>query len=148
MAKEEIAEGLKLALSKGESLKQAISSFQGAGYSNEEIEEAVQSLQLDSDKKIELIGRPMMEAQQVQAQTAQQPMVKPLPTSPTFPTTQQAYFPAQASPQRVSSYDYSPGEKIAILLLIFFLIILLGALGSLFFFKDELIEFFNKLLFS
>ena len=45
MVNEEIVAGLRLALSKGESLKQAMTSFYSAGYSKQEIEDAARALQ-------------------------------------------------------------------------------------------------------
>ena len=45
MVREDILGGLKVALSKGHSLQQAMQSFYNAGYSKEEIEEAVRYLQ-------------------------------------------------------------------------------------------------------
>ena len=44
---EDILEGLKIALFKGESLNHAIQSFQNAGYDMKEIQEAARSLQLN-----------------------------------------------------------------------------------------------------
>ena len=43
--KEDILEGLKSAVSKGESLRQAMQSFYNAGYKKGEIEEAARDLQ-------------------------------------------------------------------------------------------------------
>ena len=51
MVNEEIFGGLKLALSKGETLKQAMMSFYNAGYKREEIEEAARALQQERFKE-------------------------------------------------------------------------------------------------
>lgn len=48
MANKEILNGLKLALSRGESLRNAMISFQNAGYPREEIEESARALQQES----------------------------------------------------------------------------------------------------
>ena len=42
---EQIIEGLKMGLAKGYSMEQTAASFKNAGYSAEEVDEAVQSLQ-------------------------------------------------------------------------------------------------------
>lgn len=56
---EEIAEGIKFAMSKGESLQQAMQSFYNAGYKKEEVEEAAKNLQgqlhVESEKGIHAV---------------------------------------------------------------------------------------------
>ena len=65
MINEEIFGGLKLALSKGESLKQAMMSFYNAGYKKEDIEEAARKLQKEN-----------FEQQKIQQQEPEQPIKK------------------------------------------------------------------------
>jgi hypothetical protein len=65
MISEEIIGGLKLALSKGESLKQAMMSFYNAGYKKEDIEEAARKLQKEN-----------FEQKEVQQQKQEQPIKK------------------------------------------------------------------------
>ncbi|GAI42681.1 unnamed protein product [marine sediment metagenome] len=67
MVNEEIFGGLKLALSKGESLKQAMMSFYNAGYKKEEIEEAARVLQRQQFQQIQPIQpTPQQPPQQIQ----------------------------------------------------------------------------------
>jgi len=47
MINQEILEGLKYALAKGESLEKAMRTFHNAGYPEEEIKEAARALQID-----------------------------------------------------------------------------------------------------
>ncbi len=77
MVNEEILGGLKLALSKGESLKQAMMSFYNAGYKKEEIEEAAKALQ---GQKIE--KEPVQPVQQEKLKK-QKPVKKVLQTKST-----------------------------------------------------------------
>jgi len=147
MVKEEIVEGLRAAIARGESLEKAMTTFYNSGYSKEDVEEAASALE---SPKIP----------QVKAQTSQ----KPIPTSPpkatsdfktpepTSPKVEQEQFPPlqQASMvvQKVSSYDKKPNplSAVIIFILVFFLLVLIGVLITAFLFKDELAGFFNGLL--
>lgn len=117
-----ILEGLKGALARKESLRQAMFSFYNAGYQKEEIEEAARALQRGE-----------------QTQPIQQ---KPQPVK------QKILQPKTI--QRVSSYPSYPvtkpfsKNKLSLILLIFILAILLGALIFLFFFKEQVLEFFDN----
>ncbi|MBA7683891.1 hypothetical protein ES703_92277 [subsurface metagenome] len=90
MVNEEILGGLKLALSKGESLKQAMMSFYNAGYKKEEIEEAARASQ---GQKIE--KEPIQPVQQ--AKLKKQKPVQKIPQPKPSKTI-----------QRVSSYEQEP----------------------------------------
>lgn len=129
METENIKEGLKLAISKGESLEKAMQSFYNAGYKKEEIEEAARSLKNPSGNLNVLIQNAKSPAKipsQIQDQTQQQ---------------------IQNKNQVVSSY----GEKkehprrtliIASLLIIFFL----AAIVFVLFYSEEVITFINNLI--
>jgi len=129
MPKEEILEGLKYAIARGESLPKAMMSFYNAGYLKQDIEEAARALQTP---------------QLPQTQFAQ-------PTQK--PTKQQAQQPSQMPQapvvsQKVSAYGEKPKTmgKALIFILVFFLILLLGILVAVFLFRDELSELLGGIL--
>jgi len=63
MTNKEIVEGLKAAVSRGESLKQAMMSFLNAGYNRKEIQEAAREVQ-------------SLSIQKVQSKPEQKPLIK------------------------------------------------------------------------
>jgi len=171
MVNEEIFEGLKLALSKGESLKQAMMSFYNAGYKKEEIEEAARALQGQRIEK-----EPIQTVQQAKPKkqkeiktpqkvsgygTPEQIKMQPSPKIKqgidaaikqlkkikvhTVPKTIRQKPVKTVSPKRVSSYEEKPRGKLITLLLIFFLLFLVGVLAAIFLFREELVEAFNSL---
>src|SRR3990167_7398997 len=99
MAKEEIVEGLRQAVSKGEPLEKATASFFNAGYSRGDIEEAARVLQ----------------APNIFQQQFQQPMQK-------IPFAQPA--PISAA-QRVSDYGKPPSRTTATITIVLFSLLLL-----------------------
>lgn len=127
----DIFEGLKHALERGETLEHATLTFKNAGYSEEEVDYAARSLNMES-----------------------------VPTQPTIPKKvftpprkvpiQNVYVPLQSSFQQVSAYGVKPQENFlqskgfAISLGII-LLILMGVLVSLFFFKDSIIDYLNEI---
>ena len=128
MPKEEIIEGLKYALARGESLPKAMMSFYNAGYSKEDIEEAARILQAPQLPQIQQFTPAQQLSQQAQ-QSSQ------LPQAPRVI-------------QRVSAYEEKPKTvgKTMIMMLVFFLILLLGILVAVFLFKEELAELLGKIL--
>ncbi len=138
MVKEEIFEGLKVALSKGESLQRAMMSFFNAGYSKEEIEEAARYLQ-----RSQTSSQPQS-PQQTQPQKTQPVQQQPRRTQPKVRPLQQ---PPKKTIQKVSAYEGKPKSTGVIVtgILIFFLILLLGVLVAVFLFKDELAAFFGNI---
>lgn len=123
MPVEEIADGLKYAVSKGEPLEKAMMSFFNAGYPKQEIEQAARSLNL------------------IQTQAA--------PGQPQ-PTQQGGQQPQgqQGPVQRVSSYGKKPSQsgKAITMILGFVLILLLGILVSVFLFRQEISDFLTNIL--
>lgn len=126
-----LEEGLKGALARGESLKQAMISFYNAGYKKEEIEKAARALQIQQQKQ----PRPP-QTQQIQPKPIQKPL-KPI---------KKLSQPKSGSIQRVSGYGQQPKpkKKSPLIILIIFLVMLLGALTSLFLFKEQILEFFDN----
>ena len=126
MVNEEIIEGLKLAVSKGESLQSAMMSFYNAGYLKQEIEEAANAMQHPQVNQI------ITQTQQTQpVQQPQQPIQVPV-----------------SQIQRVSGYDKKPkssGIGLTVIL-IFALVVLFGILVAIFLFKDEISSLLNSIM--
>ncbi len=159
MINPEILGGLKSAMLRGESVKQAMISFYNAGYKKQDIEDSAKTLlQLQQP-----VQQPVQQAQPVNekypkyipAKPVQQPVkISQKVSNYGIPRTKKQpkkiiQKPKPVSqPQKVSNYGTPPTKpkgKIAILILVFLLLFLLGILVSVFFFKEELIDFFNKL---
>jgi len=159
MVNEEILGGLKLALSKGESLKRAMNTFYNAGYKREEIEEAARIVQQQPVEKKE------PEKPKVQSKKIQKPLSrgKPIQKVSSYGNAkpEQVDFSKQLketkpqpkkeitkpAPQKVSGYEEKPKPKpkLIIILLIFFFLLLVGAVVTIFLFKQEIIDFLNKI---
>jgi len=129
MVKEEILEGLKYAVAKGEPLPEAMMSFYNAGYLKKDVEEATRVLQA-----------PQLPQTQQFIQPDQQPLQQQ--TQP-----EQLQTPVRVV-QRVSEYRERPKTmgKALIFTLVFFLILLLGILVAVFLFRDELAELLGGIL--
>ncbi|VVB79337.1 Uncharacterised protein [uncultured archaeon] len=130
----EVLEGLKQAIARGESLQRAMQSFTNAGYSQEEVEEASHYLQTG----VMPTPQPIM---------PQQPTLQKFPPLPTPsisqpPTPLPSQPPQQLAPQAPQQKNIGTGW---IILLIVVLVILVGALFGILFFKDSLTTFFNSL---
>ncbi len=134
MPNNEIIEGLRNALSRGYSLKQAMMSFYNAGYKKEDIEEAARIL---SQHPSQPLSHP--------EKSIPEHIKKPAKNLP----TQKINKEEQETPnQKISKYEekIKPKGKLKIILLIILLIILISGLVALFIFKDELINFFSNLV--
>lgn len=139
--KEEIVEGLRYALSKGDSLEKAMMSFFSAGYSKEDIEEAagfVNAPTMPSTQQGQQTSMPVsrQEAQDAVSQSSQSQQTQPL---------QQ---PQPNVVQRVSEYGSKPSSsgKAVTIILIVLLVLLVGVLVSVFLFREQLADFLNSLL--
>jgi hypothetical protein len=117
MVKEEIIEGLKYAVAKGESLPKAMMSFYNAGYLKGDIEEAARALQAP---------------QLPQTQPLQQP-------------SQIGKVPKAQRVSAYGEKPKGMG-KAMIMILVFFLILLLGILVAVFLFRDELAALLGNIL--
>jgi len=131
MVNQEILEGLKAAVARGEKIEQAKMTFSNAGYPVNEIEEAISELQVPSqtapvDKK--------NSDQKISDYETQ----KEKPLNPK---------PAQVE-QKISKYgdEKNPKKKnIMIIFLISILTLLLGGLASMFVFKDQMMVLLEKI---
>ncbi|MCK5043885.1 hypothetical protein KAR52_02700 [Candidatus Pacearchaeota archaeon] len=142
MVNEDILGGLRLALSKGESLEQAMNSFYNANYKKEEIEEAarfVNSPQTQPSQKKTISSTPKRQISSVK---------KVRPKKQKYPRKAITSRPVRTI-QNVSGYgnkQKKPEGTVMTIILIFFLLILVGILTAVFLFKSELIELFNNLI--
>lgn len=131
MASDFLIEGLKEALARGETLKQAMMTFFNAGYLTHEIEEAARALQQEQVQNV----------QQAAAPTRQQTFQPPIPQKNNAPVPM-----VNSPPQNVSAYVQPPRKsKAAIILIIILLIISLGALAFILIFKEDVLNFLNLL---
>ncbi len=126
----EVLEGIKQSILRGETISQAAQSFKNAGYSDNEVDDAVRALKIDS-------------AASQGAQT-----LRPVKT---YNDSLDNSLPPKAPAQTISSYEQQKPKKSLfetgwfITLLIIFLVILLGSLVSLFFFRDSVTTFIDGL---
>jgi len=181
MVREDILGGLRTALARGQTLRQAMMSFYNSGYLKQEIEEAAQALQAEKNQSLQpqfaqgqeapifqrtssieknsneepkeilsQTAKPLQPAQPAQPQTIQKVSAYGQPTQPAQPQPVQQpvqtrqKVSAYGSPQQVQqSQPAKPRGKAIIFILLAILILLVGGLITVFFFKDELLTFFN-----
>ena len=130
MVKEELVEGIKQAISKGESIEKAMMTFYSAGYSKQDIEEAAAASQTPTS---------FQQPTQPQAISSQSPSLTEQQTTVPQP---QKIQPGVV--QRVSAYGPKPNKKgMAItIILVVILLILVGILIAVILFKNEISDFF------
>lgn len=158
LSNQEILGGLKMAIDKGENLRDAMMTFYQAGYDKAEIEEAARVLlsqtkaapeNLQIGKRNEPIGEEDKKKEipkpigQVPAPVQMQKPaeIKPLSQAP-------AFMQNNKTPQKVSAYGEQikpPKSNALTIALIMVLLFLVGILAAVFLFKDELVGFFNNL---
>ncbi len=159
MVKEEIFEGLKVALAKGETLQKAMMSFFNAGYSKEEIEEAARQLQMSQVSQSQQAptqpaqqtsssqSAPSQKTQPQPQKTQSQPTQKQKKPEKKISKTKPSQKPPKKTVQKVSAYEGKHKSKSIIVtgILIFVLLLLLGVLVAVFLFKDKLAAFFGNI---
>jgi CRISPR/Cas system-associated endonuclease Cas3-HD len=159
----EILEGLKTAMLRGDTLKEAMISFYNSGYKKEEIEEAARNLNLEEIKKeFQLIEQEKKGEQLILEKTsekkkeisnkstntpiAQSKVISELPKKypKNITSTSQINLPQEIKDGKTKQVVSSYGKKsnLAVILLVVILFILIGALVLLFLFKDRIIELF------
>ena len=142
MFREDILSGLKSAVSKGETLKQAMMSFYNAGYKKEEIEEAAKSIQNPN-----LVPQPpIVQTVENQIKAPSQQIQSTSKVAPQSIQQQLQQIQNQISTQRVSNYGKKPkklGSTITIFLVII-LFLLLGSLIAIFLLRDQLTALLNR----
>lgn len=162
MVRQDILGGLRVALSKGKNLEESMQAFYNAGYPKEEIEEAARALNDQQFSQPKPILPPPMPIQpipkpQPKPMAEFQPPIKPRQESniqnvpqPRPVMKQPAYRPLTPPPVAkpvISSYDHKPSgiDPITIILVVI-LLVLLGVLAAIFFYKDQLVSFLNQYL--
>ncbi|MBU2616752.1 MAG: hypothetical protein KKB79_02090 [Nanoarchaeota archaeon] len=142
MAKEDIVEGLRYALAKGETLDSAMMSFFNSGYTKEEIEDAARILQ--APQAFPIVQQPTNPTPQAPAQA---PIQQEVVTSQGY--QQLTQDPIMPSPtQKISAYGaphHSSGKAVTIVLFLL-LLVLLGILVSVFLFRTEISNFLSGFL--
>ena len=173
MSKEEIIEGLRMAVARGDDLQKAMTSFYNSGYPKEDIEEAARVVQNPQAYQASQIPRQLIPPQTVKPlpQATQSVPLNPTTESkPTIPTTPSNFPTPPNSPsqpisneivsepvpteqtgqtevlQKVSGYGQKPSKTgtMVIFALVFFLLLLVGALIGIFLFKEEVSNFFSS----
>ena len=134
MVNEAILEGLKRAVKKGETLRQAMMTFYNAGYPRKEIEQAARLFQAERAREKEL--------QMQQAQGIQPAIQQKKPIEQKTPEGK-----IQKISPKVSDYGAPKKDSglVVIIILSLILVFLIACLIGVFAFKTEIIEFFNKL---
>lgn len=133
MVNNEIFEGLKLALSRGYTLEQAMLSFFNAGYKREEIEEAARALQTPSAQSTPSTSKPISE--KINKKIVK-PQIKPI----------EKKIINEEEKQKISKYEgkIKPKGKLITILLIIFLLLFVGILLGALIFRKELIDFLSS----
>jgi hypothetical protein len=173
MVRGDIIGGLKIALSRGQKLQEAMQSFYNAGYKKQDIIDAARTLKtqgfvpkvakqpLPDVSKIGPSKSPIKTSPLVPSKT-NVPLATPdqqksytknpspstlspaKPLSKTVPPVQPSVIPKQT----VSAYAQPEKKKIDFMtiLLAVILLLLIGVLVGVFFFKDSIISFLNSIL--
>lgn len=144
MIKQEIVEGLRVALSRGYTLEKAMMSFYNAGYKKEDIEESARALYSHPSQPL---SHPHKEIPQELKKPIEQ--AKPLKSiTEAVEKTEKKVESKSAEIQKVSKYEESAKPKkgrLVTILLVILLMILIGGLIGIILFKDQLIRFFTSL---
>ena len=156
MVKEDIIAGLKSAVSRGESLENAMMSFFNSGYLRQDIEEAAISMrapQLPSqttiipqqETKTSFVPIPpkIISTAKIQQTPVQEKTSEPIQQKVSPETTKQE----PKVVQKVSDYFKKSSKMNSALIfsLVFFLLILIGSLVATFIFKEQASAFLNKI---
>lgn len=168
LSNQEILGGLKAAVGRGESLKDAMMTFYQAGYDKSEIEEAARAYmneqnsgsQMNVSQRLPTKPQEGVKKEGEENKDNSNALVKkpsvPIKTTQTKPVPKPSVpiAPANNAPkkpsQKISAYGKNEkgnelaGKTLTIALTIV-LLVLLGILAAVFLFKDELIVFFNNM---
>lgn len=148
MVNEEILGGLKSALERGQSMKNAVLSLLNAGYKKEEIEEAARAL----SEPMHIESPPQVPTPPKNSENKTSIFKKLIPEkkpSPKQESKLQEKSPTEIKPkdvQKVSDYtEKKPNEKTKIIFLISLLSILVIFLIFLFVFKNDITLFLSNI---
>ncbi|MDP2628807.1 MAG: hypothetical protein Q8P15_02835 [Nanoarchaeota archaeon] len=137
MVKQDIFEGLKLAIAKGETLQHAMQSFYNAGYKKQDIEEAARALQMEQAGYSQQ-PEPVQQQISPKTQTTAQSNEKPKGTLGGF---FQKLIPSKQNQQQKQEKDKP--EKVAIILLAIVLFVLIAGLVIVLLFKEQIANLFR-----
>lgn len=153
-ANQEILGGIRSAILRGETLRDAMMTFYSAGYKKEEIEDAARAYvalrnsgEAPAEKPQKKFEEEKKEGEIVKGKTEEKKGFAPVKN--VFGVASEAKKPKVV--QRESNYKIpdtkksSPSGKIATIILITILVLLLGVLAAVFLFKEELVNFFNSM---
>jgi len=127
MAREELIKGIRMAVKKGETLRDAMMSFYNAGYKKEDIEEAAREVYSEMEYNKEEPSESKQTTKRIEE------VKKDVPFAPT-------------TNQKVSEYSYGNkvnmgfAKKILLILLFIFLLIIGGFIVALVLFKEEFLS--------
>jgi len=143
MVKQEIVEGLRLALSRGYTLENAMMSFYNAGYKKENIEDAAR----------ELYKHPSISLSHPHKKTPEE-LKKPIeiakPLTGAISMSEAASKTEKREDKKlgvISTYEdkAKPRGKLVTIIVVILLILLLAGLAGIIFFRDRLVTFFSGL---
>jgi len=149
--KEDIFEGLKNALSKGEPLQHAMQSFHNAGYEMKDIEEAARELQSKMPQYYPKF-KPT-EGQNKEKFPSKSPVQKVLNYEQNYPkpnpieVQNKEKFSPNPPIQRISNYEkkQTNPRKIIMIIIVSLIVVLIIFLGGILLFRERLLEFFSSL---
>jgi hypothetical protein len=124
----DITEGLRRAVTRGEPIEHAKQTFVNAGYAPSEVEQAARMLN-SPVQEVVLKGKKPKPAKN-RLMGAPPPKTNP---------------PGFSAKQKVSEYKVKPKFDWILILMIFIFLVLIGVLVAVFFFKPQLVEFFHNL---
>lgn len=136
----ELVEGIRQAMKKGETLQQAMMSFFNAGYNREEIQNAARQIQM------EMNSQNFSQTQNISSQQNSQKSVQQLSKSSTKENQSQVKQSVSSyeEPKKKSKFMEFLTNKITIIILSIILLILIGGLISMLIFREPILDFFAK----
>ena len=161
MVREDIVRGLEGAMSKGETLEQAMYSFYNAGYNKSEVEEAARALSIHISQRESQIPTKLQlpnpvekkivspENLNIPIKTQNVPVAPKQTLQPVVQVQQKQITEKSEVVQDASAYvqkNKISTRTMMIAILSTMLAILFGALISIFVFRDAIIGFFNASL--
>lgn len=164
MVKEDILGGLKSAVSRGFSLRDAMVSFYNAGYARTDIEDAARTVQYEMAQKVSTPAQTTSAPQGpiTSAQGVPSSLIVPSKLKISEDQREEGWalanaknlrgqsllreLPKEKARGRVSNYlKQNPRIRTITIVLVIILLVLIGILGIMFLFKTQIIDFFNSL---
>lgn len=165
MVKEEILNGIRLAVEKGIPLKQAMLSFYKAGYPRKDIEEAAKEFQrrreefqktniendydLKDKNKQKAVSVKKPDAENQENQQKNIPQKNPSINSNKNPEQNTQQPPKPKKKIGVSDYDNerpSSGKYLMMMYIIISILIFIGLISGFLIFREEILNFFTRIL--